>query len=124
MQSVAPEVVCAAKSTPALQMRITSSRWFLEYRRKKSVNLCVKMRLTATSTHGKYSLLTIATATHCNTVAENNPISSSRYDSSEALANLCVLLSDCTDQVTECTGCFSGPPSCSTETVTDDVNGK
>merc|ERR1712227_233426 len=36
------------------------------------------------------------------------------YDTSEALANLCLLLSDCRDQVTECTGCFSGPPTCNT----------
>ena len=45
-----------------------------------------------------------------------------RYDSSESLAYLCLLLSDCTDQVSECKGCFSGPPSCNTETVNDPSN--
>ena len=54
MQSVAQEVVYAAKCMPALLVRTTSSRWFLEYRRKMSVNLYARKRLPVKSTHGKY----------------------------------------------------------------------
>ena len=119
MRSAAQEAVCVAKSTPVLPVRTTSFGWLLEYKRRKNANLCVKRRLTAISTHGKCLHFTPIK------LFKNPDSFSSRYDTSEALANLCLLLSDCRDQVTDCTGCFSGPPRCSTVIVTNPPkNGK
>ena len=34
------------------------------------------------------------------------------YDQSEVLTNLCVLLSSCEDNFSDCNGCFTGPADC------------
>ena len=37
------------------------------------------------------------------------------YDSSEFLAHICILLTECDDQTSECSGCHSGPADCNAD---------
>ena len=53
-QLAAPEVVCAAKTMLALPPRTISCRWFLEYKRRRSVKFFVKEKLNAPPTPGIY----------------------------------------------------------------------